>query len=278
MTAMKLAGAAWAYVGASLSESAAILQALGVQAMDLIAAPGALLDSREIERDPQGQARRVTEAGLPLSNLLYVFGDGFDDRPLNSVDDTVRAANLETFKRVLQFCVAARIPSVLALPGVDQAGISHEEAVDLSAAAMNEMAALAAAADVPLLFEPHIGSVLESPFDTLAFLQRNPALKIVLDYSHFVAQGYQPADVDPLVPYAGHVHLRQARRGQLQARWDDGVIDFPMIVDLLKQAGYSGYLTLEYEHDPWMDCDQVDVMTETIRMRDVVKPLLTASD
>ena len=59
MTAMKLAGAAWAYVGASLSESAAILQALGVQAMDLIAAPGALLDSREIERDPQGQARRV---------------------------------------------------------------------------------------------------------------------------------------------------------------------------------------------------------------------------
>ena len=103
MTAMKLAGAAWAYVGASLAESAAILQALGVQAMDLIAAPGALLDSREIERDPEGQARRVTEAGLPLSNLLYVFGDGFDDRPLNSVDESVRAANLETFKQVLHF-------------------------------------------------------------------------------------------------------------------------------------------------------------------------------
>ena len=278
MTAMKLAGAAWAYVGASLSESAAILQALGVQAMDLIAAPGALLDSREIERDPQGQARRVSEAGLPLSNLLYVFGDGFDDRPLNSVDDTVRAANLDTFKRVLQFCTAASIPSVLVLPGVDQVGISHEEAVELSAAAMNELAALAAAENMLLLFEPHVDSVLESPFDTLTFLQRNPALKIVLDYSHFVAQGYQPIDVDPLVPYAVHVHLRQACRGKLQARWEDGVIDFPAVVELLKRAGYSGYLTLEYEHDPWMDCDQVDVMTETIRMRDVVKPLLTASE
>ena len=278
MTAMKLAGAAWAYVGASLPESAAILQALGVQAMDLIAAPGALLDSREIERDPQGQARRVTEAGLPLSNLLYVFGDGFDDRPLNSVDDTVRAANLDTFKRVLQFCTAASIPSVLVLPGVDQMGISHEEAMELSAAAMNELAALAAAENVLLLFEPHVESVLESPFDTLAFLQRNPALKIVLDYSHFVAQGYQPIDVDPLVPYAVHVHLRQACRGKLQARWDDGVIDFPAVVELFKRAGYSGYLTLEYEHDPWMDCDQVDVMTETIRMRDVVRPLLKASE
>ncbi len=276
MNTMKLAGAAWAYVGASLPESAAILQALGVQAMDLIAAPGALLDSQEIERDPQGQARRVTEAGLPLSNLLYVFGDEFDGRPLNSVDDTVRAANLETFEWVLQFCTAAGIPSVLVLPGVDQVGISHEEAVELSAAAMNELAALAAAANVLLLFEPHVESVLESPFDTLAFLQRNPALKIVLDYSHFVAQGYQPVDVDPLVPYAGHVHLRQACRGKLQARWDDGVIDFPAVVELLKRAGYSGYLALEYEHDPWMECDRVDVMTETIRMRDVVRPLLRA--
>ena len=170
MNTMKLAGAAWAYVGASLSESAAILQALDVQAMDLIAAPGALLDSQEIERDPQGQARRVTEAGLPLSNLLYVFGDEFDGRPLNSVDDTVGAAYRETFERVLQFCTAAGIPSVLVLPGVDQAGISHEEAVELSAAAMNELAALAAAANVLLLFEPHVEPVLESPFDTLAFL------------------------------------------------------------------------------------------------------------
>ena len=273
MTAMKLAGAAWAYVGASLPESAAILQALGVQAMDLIAAPGALLDSREIERDPQGQARRVIRGRSPAQQSALRFRRR---RPLNSVDDTVRAANLETFERVLQFCTAAGIPSVLVLPGVDQAGISHEEAVELSAAAMNELAALAAAANVLLLFEPHVESVLESPFDTLAFLQRNPALKIVLDYSHFVAQGYQPVDVDPLVPYAGHVHLRQACRGKLQARWDDGVIDFPAVVELLKRAGYSGYLALEYEHDPWMDCDQVDVMTETIKMRDVVSPLLTA--
>ena len=86
MTTTKFAGAAWSFVGASLSESAAIWQALGIGAMDLMAVPGGLLDSREIERDPEGQARRVTEAGLPLSNLLYIFGDGFDDRPVNSVD------------------------------------------------------------------------------------------------------------------------------------------------------------------------------------------------
>ena len=200
MTTLKLAGAAWSFVGASLSESAAIWQALGIEAMDLMAVPGGLLDSREIERYPEGQARRVTEVGFPLNNLLYIFGDGFDDRPVNSVDESVRAANRETFKRVLQFCKAANISSVLVLPGVEQEGITHEEAVALSAAAMNDLAALAAAEDVLFLFEPHVESVLESPFETMTFMQQNPALKIVLDYSHFMAQGYDPGTVDPLRP------------------------------------------------------------------------------
>ena len=275
MTTVKLAGAAWSFVGASLSESAAIWQALGIEAMDLMAVPGGLLDSREIERDPEGQARRVvTEAGLPLSNLLYIFGDGFDDRPVNSVDESVRAANREAFKRVLQFCKAARIPSVLVLPGVNQTGISHEEAVALSAAAMNELAVLAAAEDVLFLFEPHVESVLESPFETLTLLQQNPALKIVLDYSHFMAKGFGPGDADPLGPYAGHVHLRHACDGKLQVRWNDGELDLHAVVEVLMDANYNGYLTLEYEHDPWMDCDQVDVMTETIKMRDEMRHLL----
>ena len=186
----------------------------------------------------------------------------------------MRAANRETFKQVLRFCKAAHIPSVLVLPGVDQAGVTHEEAVELSAAAMNELAALAAAEDVLFLFEPHVESVLESPFDTLTFLQQNPALKIVLDYSHFMAQGYGPGDADPLGPYAGHVHLRHACNGKLQARWADGELDLHAVVEVLDAADYNGYLTLEYEHDPWLDCDQVDVMTETIKMRDEMRRLL----
>jgi sugar phosphate isomerase/epimerase len=103
-------------------------------------------------------------------------------------------------------------------------------------------------------------------------MQANPALKIALDYSHFVAQGYTQAQIDPLAPFAGHVHLRQGANGHLQAEWDKGEIDFPAVMALLKQTGYAGYVALEYEHDPWLDL--VDVMTESILMRDCVRPLL----
>ena len=274
MSNIKLAAAAWSFVGASLPESAAIWRALGIDAMDLIAAPGGVLDSREIDHDPEGQAARVSEMGMELSNLLYIFGEGFEDRAVNSADEGVRTRNTETFKHVLEFCTRATMPSVLVLPGVDQPGLSHEEAVKISAEAMTAMESMAREAGVLLVFEPHIGSILTSPSATLHFLEQNPGLKIALDYAHFVAQGYKPAEVDPLVPYAGHVHLRQGASEQLQARWDDGQIDFPGMIGKLKDGGYSGYVALEYEHDPWMDCDRVDVMTESIKMRDAVRPLL----
>ena len=275
MSTVKLAGAAWSFVGTNLVEAARIWRALGVHAMDLLAVPGAPVDAEEIDRDPQLHARRFTEPGMELANLIYIFGADFEDRAINSADPSVRQRNMDTLKNVLECCQAAQIQSLLILPGVDQPGLSHADSLALTATSLHAMDALARDAGVSLFFEPHVDSILEDPRETLAFLQRNPALKICLDYAHFVAQGYPSTAVDPLVPYAGHFHLRQAADKKLQARWDEGQIDFPAAIGRLKEAAYQGCVALEYEHDPsWMDMDKCDVMTETIKMRDVVQPLL----
>lgn len=270
MSQINLSGAAWSFVGATLRESAGILRALGVFAMDLIARPGALLDGREIERDAQAEARRVAGLRMELSNLIYIFGTSHNDRAVNSFDEQIRAKNRKTFMHILEFCTAARIPSLSVLPGVDQAGFSHEDSLSRSGEVLCQMTALAGTAGVRLVFEPHIRSVLQSPLETLAFLQRHPGLRIALDYSHFVAQGYTCADIDQLIPYAGHVHLRQGAKGQLQTRWEDGQIDFPAVISLLKKSGYLGYVALEYEHDPFNGLDRIDVITETIKMRNAI--------
>ena len=52
------------------------------------------------------------------------------------------------------------------------------------------------------------------------------------------------------------------------------MIDFPSLITRLKQTGYRGYVTLEYEHDKFWNMDRCDVMTETIKMRDAVRPLI----
>ena len=48
---IKLAGAAWSFVGTTLLESANIWRALGIKSIDLFAVPGAPLDSEEIEQN-----------------------------------------------------------------------------------------------------------------------------------------------------------------------------------------------------------------------------------
>jgi sugar phosphate isomerase/epimerase len=88
-----------------------------------------------------------------------------------------------------------------------------------------------------------------------------------------VVNGFGHNDVDPLIPYAGHIHLRQAKNGHLQCVWEDGEIDYPSIIEQLKEVNYDGYIAFEYENDPWLDL--VDVMTETIKMRDAILPQIS---
>ena len=139
---------------------------------------------------------------------------------------------------------------------------------------MSQMAGHARQSGVRFVFEPHIESVLESPIETLTFLNQYSDLEIALDYAHFIAQGYDTSDVDPLVPFAGQIHLRQGAKNQLQTRWDEGQIDFPKVIEMLKDTGFTGTVMLEYEHEDWKDCNKVDVITESIKMRDAVTPYL----
>ena len=272
---MRLSAAAWSFVGASLVEAAQMWRALGIDAMDLIAIQDAPLDAQAIVADPKRQAAQVRAAEIELSNLIYFPGRSFHDPATNARDAAVRARLLEDFARVVEFCNEAGIPSIVVSPGVNQPSLDHAESIKLAAEGLTAMTERGSAAGVTVMFEPHVESVLESPFATLAFLQENPTLRIVLDYSHFIVQGYQQREVDPLAAYAAHVHLRQAAEGQIQARWEDGIIDVAAEVGLLKRHGYDGFLALEYEFDPgWMEMDRVDVVTESIKMRNAVIPLI----
>ena len=273
-SSIKLAGAAWSWVGATLAESAAVYRALGVEALDLIAIPGTHLDTYQIAADPLGQARQVQGLEIALSNLLVFFGTSFRDRSLNSPDPTIRSSNLETMKRVFDFCAAAGFHSATVLPGVEHYSDRRKEALECAASELNRMNELARSAGVLLVYEPHVESILESPQDILAF-RENCDVKLVIDYSHGVSLGYSTDELESLVPFAGHVHLRQATRDKIQARWEEGSIDFPALIRLLKQTGYDGYVTLEYEHDSFWSMDRCDVMTETIKMRDAVLPCLS---
>jgi sugar phosphate isomerase/epimerase len=83
--------------------------------------------------------------------------------------------------------------------------------------------------------------------------------------------GFPQGEIDVLAPHAAHVHLRQARPGALQAKWGEGTLDFGAIIETLREAGYDGFLSIEYVHQAYMNTLSDDVLTETIRMRDLAR-------
>ena len=177
-------------------------------------------------------------------------------------------------RKVAKFCAAAGIASVFVLPGVCNPGQGRAQALAQSAASLAALLPIAEREGVTLTIEPHVHSFLESPALTLELLQKVPGLKLTLDYAHFVCLGHTQDAIDVLAPHAAHVHVRQARPGALQTKLSQGTINMAAMLGTLRDAGYAGWLSVEWVHQDYMDTLYDDVLTETIACRDLLRTWL----
>ena len=63
----------------------------------------------------------------------------------------------------------------------------------------------------------------------------------------------------------------------LQAPHDQGTIDYADIVRRLSQAGYAGRLCVEYTWQEWRGCNRLDVVSESIILRDQLRSYIAAA-
>jgi sugar phosphate isomerase/epimerase len=262
---MYLSLTAWSLPACTLSEAAAISRALGIGALDVGLFYRSALDKAELLSDPHAAAGRLAALGVRLPNYYHLFGEGLAGR--NLADPASLDDNLKDLAQVLTFADAAGIGSVFILPGVVNPGQSRGQAEAASTAALREMMALAAGHTARLCIEPHVHSFAESPAITRRLLEAT-GVGLVLDYSHFACLGYRQEEVDPLAPFAAHVHLRQARMGALQTKFAQGTLNFPAIFGTLRDAGYTGALAIEPVHQDYMNTLFEDVLTEIVALRD----------
>jgi sugar phosphate isomerase/epimerase len=268
---MELAITGWSFPHCTLEEAAGIAGVLGFEAMDVGAYPGGHLDRSAILGDQKPELQRIQDLGMKISNLYWTFGTGFAERALNSPDAAIRRQNTDDFRRVVDFCQAAGIPTIMVLPGILHPGQTRGGAIDTCMDACQDLVAISKPANIEIALEPHVGSVLESPDDTMQVATETPGVKLALDYGHFVTAGYTQSDVDALTCYAAHIHVRQAKPGFLQTRMEHGILNFPAIIDTLRCACYEGYLAIEYVHQDYLQTDNVDVISETVKMRDLLR-------
>jgi sugar phosphate isomerase/epimerase len=89
--------------------------------------------------------------------------------------------------------------------------------------------------------EPWPGSICGSNDAVLAMLEEVPGLELLVDTGHVATWGGDPVE---LLPWAGHVQLRQARQGEPQTL--EGDVDLAAVLDALERLGYRGLVSIEY--------------------------------
>lgn len=263
---MRLSVTSWSFPVLSLAEVGGIAKVLGIEAVDVSFFYASAIDRARVLEDGERYGAEL-RGNLPvrIANFYYLFGNGLAERNLSLGPDDQNLADLE---KVFAFTRAAGGDSVFILPGLINPGQSRKEAISNSAESLKPLVEASQRIGIGLSIEPHVHGVLESVDAVHELVAAVPGLQITLDLAHFTALGYRQEEIETLVPHAGHVHLRQARQGALQAKMEQGTINFASLFAALREAGYADWLSIEVVHQAYMDTLYDDVLTETVKMRD----------
>ena len=187
---------------------------------------------------------------------------------MNHPDAKRRRFARDQFLRALDYANAAGSEHVTILPGVIFEKESRQDSVLRSATELAWRVGEAKAAKLQLAVEPHTGSLMDTPERALDLVKSAPGLGLTLDYAHFTRAGISDARIEPLAKFATRLHARAARRGRLQSSLKENTIDFRRQLAVLNKSRFAGWIALEYVWIDWEHCNQVDVISESILLRD----------
>lgn len=200
-----------------------------------------------------------------LKTESLTISDLFPSLPFetNDLDGNHRKQNSNFLEWMIGFAEGAECPGITLKPGIRQP-VNEDEGWMVCLDVLGDYCALSQKAGLRLSVEPHVDSIIEHPQRARELVNDVEGLRLTLDYSHFVAMGFPIEEVKVLQPYVAHLHIRQARKGRVQSSAMTGVIPLIRILRELVGLGYSGVVSLEYQNSEWKNCNDIDVITETV--------------
>jgi sugar phosphate isomerase/epimerase len=254
-------------------ERIGIVQALGFELVDIALF---LPDGAALVTDPGGVAaalRASLEAhALGCEDIFLSVGATVEEIAPNQRDPDLR----ERGRR--EFAAAARVAAELGVPGLTiLPGVTWAEDPDGSwACCVEELGRRVEEArtlGVETRIEAHAGSIVAVPELVSRLCAEVPGLRLTLDLSHFELQAVTLDRSLTLAPLASHLHVRAAKAGAIQVRWQDNETDFAALLDALRASGYVGAYCVEYVPMPKWRCDEMDVVTEVLAARGALNEL-----
>ena len=216
-------------------------------------------------------AAKLGDRGLALADLFLQTAPDFVSIAPNHPEAAVRRRARDWFSRTIEFVLECGGRHVSALPGVQFEGVPESDSIQRCLEELAWRCEIASSQGVCFSVEAHVGSIASTPKAAAQLVQAVPGLTLTLDYTHFTRSGLADSEVEPLIAYATHFHARGARTGRLQSSLKENTIDYGRILNVMDRVGYAGYVGVEYVWIDWEHCNEVDNLSETILMRDLLR-------
>jgi len=223
---------------------------------------------RNAHRAGEEIRKQTADRGLNVADVFLQTDPDFTVFAVNHPEPERRRKARDWFQRTLEYAGGSGCGHVTALPGVTFEGVPEADSIGLCRDELAWRVDQAEAARIKFAVEAHIGSIVPTPPEALRLVQSVPGLTLTLDYTHFAYLGLPDSEVEPLVAHASHFHARGASQGRLQTSFENNVIGYEQILDVMDATGYGGYLGIEYVWVDWEHCNEVDNLSETILFRD----------
>lgn len=162
-------------------------------------------------------------------------------------DPDQRKAEVERVKQWIDIAVALGAPFLRVFADRYPEGVPESTALEWAIEGFRQVLPYAEAQGVTLALENH-GGLTATAEKTLRFVQalKSDYFGLLLDCANFSDQHYR--QIEMLAPHAVNVHAKTHYRTPQGAFVE---LDYERIVAILKQSGYRGYLSIEYEYtDP----------------------------
>ncbi len=136
-------------------------------------------------------------------------------------------------------------PVLRVFAGACPDGVEEETARSWVREGLTQCAVTAANYGVVLALESHGGltATAEGVLDLIEPLEANPWIGLNLDFGNFTGDIYD--QYERCAPYAVTTHAKMTVKQGDEREW----IDYRRVVRIMREAGYEGYLSIEYEGD-----------------------------
>lgn len=183
-----------------------------------------------------------------------------------SYDVHIDAKGDEYFQHFEAVCRLGKATKVVTLTVPSgELGVPFNEEVER----LQRLVDVAEGEGVRVSMKTQIGRLSEDP-DTVKVLCDNvKGLGITLDPSHFHCGPSSNKNLDKIMEYVFHVHLRDSKKNLLQVRVGQGEIEYGKIVSQLSKVGYSHALSIQMAPMP-----EFDQRSELRKLRLLLETLL----